>query len=160
MTRATGIAILSAFTVVFCLGVKSAPAETDGRKADDMRSVSGTVRDAAGRPLEGVQLLICPRGSRTVLSDQEGEFEIAWRHSDWAQADYLVARHAEKNLAVALPVGEETEGLNIVLEPAALLAGMVADPNGRPIADADVRVDLIAANWGSHLEQAGIEQEP
>ena len=152
MTRATGIAILSASMVVFCLRAGSAATETDGRKPNNMRKASGTVRDAAGRPLQGVRVQICPRSGNSVLSDKDGKFEIAWRHDSWVETDYLVARHTEENLAVALPVGEETEGLNVVLQPAGLLAGMVADPNGRPITGADVRVDLRASNWGAPLE--------
>jgi len=152
MTKTTGIAILSACLAILCLRAESAPAGMDGQEPDNIRSVNGTVRDTAGRPLEGVRLQVCPHGGRAVLADEEGKFEVTWHHSDWVQADYLVARHAEKNLAVALPVDEQTEGLNVVLQPAILVAGMVADPNGRPIPGADVRVDLRASNWGSPLE--------
>ena len=154
MTRATGIAILSAGMVVFCLGAGSVAAETSGRKPNNMRKASGTVRDTAGRPLEGARVQICPRSGNSVLSNKDGKFEIAWRHDSWVEAAYLVARCAEKNLAIALRVGEETENLNVTLQPAVRLAGMVADPNGRPITGADVRVDLRASNWVSPLDRA------
>lgn len=157
MTRATRITVLSVSMLILCLRGESAQADMDGRKPDDTRRVSGVVRDAAGLPLEGVQLHVYPHGGRAVLSDAQGTFEIAWRHSDWVQADYLVARHAKKNLAVALPVDEETEGLNVVLQPAVRLAGMVADPDGQAIAEADVRVDLRASNWGSPLEPSSTQ---
>jgi len=143
--------------LILCLRGESAPAEMDGRKPDDTRRVSGTVRDAAGCPLQGVQLQVCPHGGRAVISDREGMFEIVWRHSDWVQADYLVAQHAEKNLAVALPVDEETDGLNLALQPAVLLAGKVVDPDGQAIGEADVRVDLHASNWGSRLERSSAQ---
>ena len=89
MTRATGIAILSACMVIFCLRAGSAAAETGEREPDDLRRLSGTVRDAAGRALEGVQLQIRPYSGDSVLSDSDGKFEITWLHASWVEAGYL-----------------------------------------------------------------------
>jgi protocatechuate 3,4-dioxygenase beta subunit len=118
-------------------------------------SITGVVYDDAGTPLEGVEVKIMPGGGgrATPTSDAEGKFKVSWDPSNWSSDTVrcLVARHKERNLAVAQIVGESDSTAELKLRPGATLTGEVVDPNGRGIAGAGLRIMLRVANWGSSL---------
>ena len=87
------------------------------------------------------------------MSDAEGKFTITWDPRNWSSdtARCLVARHKERNLAVAQIAGEAGSTAELKLRPGVTLIGEVVDPNGRGIPGAELRIMLRMANWGSSL---------
>jgi hypothetical protein len=64
---------------------------------------------------------------------------------------FLVGRHQKRNLAAAVEVDDNTRTLETKLEPAVMLFGRIADPNGKGIADVEVRTMMRGPRWGSTL---------
>jgi uncharacterized GH25 family protein len=123
--------------------------------------VSGVVRDADGKPVEGVKFSILPASYEEVSSDSQGKFEVVWDRRGWPGEDTtfcLVARHKQRNLAAAVEISEGTKTLDIKLEPGVGLVGKVADPNGKAIAGARVTVMIRVSNWGSSLSRRQTEE--
>ncbi len=116
-------------------------------------SLSGTVYDDAGKPLEGVAVQIVPGGrGKNATSDAEGKFTVTWDTQGWSSdrtVFYLVARHVDRNLAIAQPVEEGGGPADVKLRPAATLTGQVVDPNGKGIEGAMLQIMLRASNWGA-----------
>jgi hypothetical protein len=114
------------------------------RTLGGMPAVSGVVYDDAGVPLEGVELQIIPGGHEETSSDAQGRFKAMWDPRKWPPADYLVARHASRNLAAAEPGGrgKTSSRMDVRLRPGVTLAGQVTDPNGKALAGADIQVML------------------
>ena len=123
--------------------------------------VTGVVRDADGKPIEGVKLSILPISYEEVSSNSDGKFEIVWDRRGWDREDTtfcLVARHEQRDLAAAVEIGEGTKTLDIKLAPGITFTGKVVDPNGKGIADAQVRVMIRVSNWGSSLSRRQTEK--
>jgi protocatechuate 3,4-dioxygenase beta subunit/5-hydroxyisourate hydrolase-like protein (transthyretin family) len=118
--------------------------------------ITGVVRDEAGKAVEGVKFKILPAGGpQEATSDSQGRFEQSWdprRGGSEPTVHYLVARHKERNLAVAVEIDEHTKKLDIELKPGVIFTGKVVDPNGKGIADGSITVMLRASNWGSSIE--------
>jgi hypothetical protein len=70
-----------------------------------------------------------------------------------------VARHYDKNLAVAVQIGPDSKDLDLRLRPATTFTGQVADPNGRGIVGAGIRVMLNLSNWGSGLDESEVSTD-
>ncbi len=152
------------------------------RTLSGLPTITGVVYDDAGEPLEGVEVKIMPHGGgrETHMSDTEGKFTVTWDPRYWSSdtVHCLVARHKERNLAVAeiageagstpAPArrlrprigavaqlaGEAGSTAELKLRPGATFTGEVVDPNGRGIAGAELRIMLCVANWGSMLESS------
>jgi protocatechuate 3,4-dioxygenase beta subunit len=126
-------------------------------KLNEMPKINGVVRDPAGMPIEGVQLMIMPGGREEVRSDSEGKFEYIWDQRSWGDREStvfcFVARHKQRNLAAALEIGGDTKTLDLKLNPGVSFVGKVVDPDGKGIAGAQVRVMLRVSNWGSSLSR-------
>jgi len=121
--------------------------------------ISGTVRDPEDNVIEGAQMRIMPGGGRNADTDSQGKFEIAWDQSFWGERETvycLVARHAERNLAAAVEMGEDTRTLDVGLEPGVVMSGRVVDPEGQGIAGVELVLMLRMSNWGSSLERKEI----
>jgi len=122
-------------------------------KLNEMPKIEGVVRDPAGMPLEGVQLMIMPGGREQVKSDSQGNFEIIWDKRYWGSREgtvfCLVARHKQRNLATALQIGDDTKTLDLKLSPGVTFTGRIVNPEGKGIAGAIVRMNLQLSNWGS-----------
>lgn len=126
-----------------------------------MPKLSGVVRDADGKPLGGVKLSILPASHEEVTSDSQGKFEVVWDRRGWEREETtfcLVARHEERNLAAAVEIGEGTKALDIKLKPGVTFTGRVVDPNGKGIADAQVRGMIRVSNWGSSISRRQTEK--
>lgn len=124
------------------------------RVLTSLPSLTGVVYDDAGKPLEGVALQIMPVGRESATSDAQGQFRVKWDKSNWGQnppALYLLARHAERNLAAAELAGEAGSRMEVKLRPGVTLAGQVVDANGKPIAGANILVMFWGANWRSTI---------
>ena len=118
-----------------------------------MPVISGVVRDENDKPIEGASLVIIPGGGNEVKSDSQGKYKISWdieRFSGEEQEiPLLVCRYAEGNLAKVIMVDAGTKILDIKLNPGITIRGKVADPLGKPIADARIRIMLDQTMWAS-----------
>ncbi len=54
---------------------------------NEMPKVSGVVRDADGKPVEGVKLSILPASVEEASSDSQGKFEVIWDRRGWPAED-------------------------------------------------------------------------
>jgi len=106
-------------------------------------SVQGRVLDPNGGPLAGVQVAALPMSSQFVLTDSAGTFDIAWA-KEWEPGENLclMARYMESNLAALADIGRETKVIEIKLEPALTLTGVVEDEDGHPLSEAKVGLSL------------------
>jgi len=121
-----------------------------------MPKITGVVRDEKDKPIEGVEMEICPAGGmEESVSDVEGRFEVIYDLGSWPSGRiptmFLVGRHEERNLAAAVQVDENTREIEIKLEPAITMTGQIVDPNDKGIADAEVRTMLHGPQWGSTI---------
>lgn len=113
-------------------------------------AIAGVVRSARGGPLTSASVRADGSSGHFHLSagcDESGRFLIGHlgpgRYTVSAQADgYLT----EQRTDVAVEVGSVSEGIDLALEPAPRVAGLVIDQDGLPIAD----VQLLgrAARYG------------
>jgi protocatechuate 3,4-dioxygenase beta subunit len=118
--------------------------------------LSGVVRDEEGNPVRGAKLKICPMGTgQDVTSDAEGKFEVSWDPGRWRSSEtpamVLVARYERGDLAATADVDEDTRTRDIVLRAAFAMTGRVIDPDGKPIANAQLTVMLRGPRWGSSI---------
>jgi len=117
--------------------------------------VTGTVRDPDGKPVEGAVLQVMPMGHRMFTSDAQGKFEIGLQPMGWGGQDMafvLVARHADRDLAVAVEIDPDaTDPLDVKLEPGTTIFGKVRNAKDEPIANATVQVMLRTSNYSSPL---------
>ncbi len=119
--------------------------------------ITGTVRDDAGKPVEGASVKMCPRGSHNdIKTDTKGHFDLVWDSSRWGsqQSDTvycLVVRHTDHNLAVVQEVEEDTKTVDIKLMQGVVFSGVVVDTKGEAIAGAKITVRLRISNWGSPI---------
>ncbi len=121
-----------------------------------MPKITGVVFDENDKPIEGVELEICPAGGREdSVSDAEGKFEVIYDLGSWSSdrtpTMMLVGRHEQRNLATAIQVDEDTREISIKLEPAVTMTGQIVDINGKGIADVEVRTMLQGPRWGSTI---------
>ena len=110
--------------------------------------VSGTVVDPAGKPVAGAQVAPLPMTCFNVLTDKEGQFDVAWSPS-WEPGEglCLMVRHVGLNLAALADITEYTQTIEVKLTGALTLTGTVEDPNGKPIPGAKTSISLIRG-WG------------
>jgi protocatechuate 3,4-dioxygenase beta subunit len=120
--------------------------------------ITGVVRDKAGGAVEGAQIRILPGGGSrsTTKTDAEGKFEVSWNPRMWGgpqeeTAYYLVVREAERNLAAAVEIEEDTGKLDVKLAEGVIFTGKVVDTEGKAIAGAKITVMLRVSNWGSPI---------
>ena len=118
--------------------------------------ITGVVRDDKEKPIEGVEIEICPAGGREEsVSDAGGKFEVIYDLGNWPSGRiptmFLVGRHEGRNLAAAVQVDEDTREIEIKLEPAVTMTGQIVDPNDKGIANAEVRTMLRGPQWGSTI---------
>ncbi len=116
--------------------------------------VQGVVRDPEGNPLEGVEFQVMPVRHEVTKSDAQGKFKASWDPRSWGSDSpqfVLLARHIERNLALAMEVDEQTPVLDLKLRPAVTFKGVITDKEGKPISAAETMPMLRFSNWGSSL---------
>jgi protocatechuate 3,4-dioxygenase beta subunit len=123
--------------------------------------ITGVVLDDKGKPVEGVEMEVCPGGGREeTVSDAEGKFEVVYDLGSWPSGRtptrFLVGRQYERNLAAAVQVDEDTSELEMKLEPGVIMTGQVVDPNGKGIADVEVRTMMRGPQWGSTIGRKAV----
>jgi protocatechuate 3,4-dioxygenase beta subunit len=129
-----------------------------------MPKITGIVCDQENKPIEGVEMEICPRGGREdSVSNAEGKFEVTYDLGGWPSGRtptiFLIGRQYERNLAAAIQVDEDTRELEMKLEPAVTLTGQVVDVNDKGIADVEVRSMLQGPQWGSTIGRKAINTD-
>ncbi|MFB0555856.1 MAG: carboxypeptidase regulatory-like domain-containing protein [Phycisphaerae bacterium] len=124
---------------------------------------TGIVWDEKGEPVKGVKLKVCPMGGREdSTTDAEGKFEVSWDPGEWGERETvfcLVARHEQRNLAVAEEISRDIKRLDIKLKPGVIFDGKVIGPDGKGIANARINVMLRVSNWGSPIERERIKTD-
>jgi protocatechuate 3,4-dioxygenase beta subunit len=127
-----------------------------GAQETRQATLTGRVLDPAKRPVAGARLRVMPVGAREVMSDAEGRFAITWEQPSfptYMTKVCLVARQEQRNLAAAVEIAEGTETLDVWLEPGLVLAGRIADPDGKGIVGAQVSAMLRRPLWSRPLTE-------
>ena len=122
------------------------------------RKLKGTVTGPDGKPAVGVQVAVFASGSmRWVKTDTNGAFNLTWSIEPWQSGSpCLIARDPKGNLAVAEDINEDTTTANLQLKPGLVVTGRVEDPNGKPLTNATVEIQLRAGNSSSTFDSARI----
>jgi uncharacterized GH25 family protein len=120
-------------------------------------SVSGVVRDAAGKLVQDAHIEVFPFGSgRGVKSDAEGRFTVKWNPQQWGSSQQiqcvLVARHPQLNLVAVCELDEDASAVNVTMSPGVTLTGKVAGSESLPLAGAKVTVMLSTSNYSNPLD--------
>ena len=131
--------MLRSWVLVFVAMAQIASAETK------LVTTTGTVTDDQNRPIGGAEIMTVPGRQKAVLSDSQGQFEIAWNPPPPQRRDtecHIIARHKEKNLALVLPMDDDAKSLKLTLKPAVLLSGRVVDPENNAINGARLSLSI------------------
>ena len=141
---------------------------TDEKKheiqSDGDLTISGVVRDQAGMPVDGVMMVIYPKRDWVLYNYAEGKFKAkrhARRSSESIQGNIFIARHVQRNLAASAELDEDTNTLDVRLEPGVILTGKVVGPDGKGIEGATVvMTDLQTSDWsGRYLSWVKADAE-
>jgi len=114
-------------------------------KFEPLPRVKGVVKDPAGKPIAGANVAEVPffLMESGPATDDEGRFEMASHilgHSD--EPLRLLARQEERGLVILAEIEDPNQLVEIALKPGVTLTGLVAGPDGKPVPDAQVQVDL------------------
>ncbi|MDF1561999.1 MAG: carboxypeptidase regulatory-like domain-containing protein [Deltaproteobacteria bacterium] len=102
-------------------------------------SVSGIVRDASsGAPLEGAVITATPGGD-TATTDASGFYRLPLPDGSYTLAAELW-HYVDGGAALTLAGGHQTQDFDLAWIPGVRLAGRVDRADGRPLADARVRL--------------------
>jgi protocatechuate 3,4-dioxygenase beta subunit len=120
--------------------------------------IAGTITDRDGKPAAGVKVYIFPNwggiADSQPTTDAAGKYELIWdpqRHGTSERTFSLIASDAERNLAVAEDIDEETRSLDLQIQPGLSITGRVEDAGNRPLTNATIRVILWTARMGSQF---------
>ncbi|MEN6384259.1 MAG: carboxypeptidase regulatory-like domain-containing protein, partial [Phycisphaerales bacterium] len=124
--------------------------------------ISGIVTDTKGKPLSNVSIKVFPSTAlNDMVTDANGRYEVSWNSEPWMYNQQvrtvLIARNVERNLAMAMDVNENIQKLNIKMLPGIIITGKVVGDNNKPLADAQVRLNLRASNWSMDIDQKGVK---
>ena len=105
--------------------------------------------DPDGKPVAARKWRCFPfSDSRWVKTDTNGAFNLTFTIQSWQLQSggdpCLVVRDTARNLAAADDLAEDTTNLTVQLEPALTLTGRVENPDGAPLANAQVGMWLLA----------------
>jgi len=111
------------------------------------RMIAGIVRDPDGRPLAGATVGLHPGHNRSMVTDANGAFELAYNpREDMAEAAcYLVARHVTRLLAAVEEIPADARNVEITLAPGVTVTGMVRDDEDNPLAGTTIYASLRAS---------------
>jgi uncharacterized GH25 family protein len=118
--------------------------------------ITGTVRRPDGQLAGGldVQIVGGYSGDDTKSkTDANGRFEVEWDPQRYGQSDAsfcLLIRDAQRNLAVAQDLEEESGPLDLRLAPGLTMIGR-AECNGKPVTNAGAALVFWSGNRGMHL---------
>ncbi len=110
-------------------------------------SVSGIVRDKNGQPVAAIAVASKPVCEQAVRTNADGWFEVCWRRRSSIRKKFLLAQDTQRNLAGLVEFKDESQPVDIRLEPAFTLRGQVADPYGEGIAMASISLRASLPGW-------------
>jgi hypothetical protein len=119
--------------------------------------VKGVVRRPDGQPAPGLPVRIIGSYSpdaAIATTDPDGRFELEWNPPQFEGHQgipCLLIRDAERNLAIAHDLEEESGPLALILEPALSIAGR-AECDGKPVTNATAALIFWTGNSGMHLQ--------
>jgi protocatechuate 3,4-dioxygenase beta subunit len=122
--------------------------------------LGGVVRRPDGQAAAGLPVTIVGDFSRRdvrITTDAEGRFDTEWNPQRQGQSDRtycLLIRDAERNLAVAQDVDEETGPLELRLKPGLTLSAQV-ECGGQPVTNVSAALIFWTGNSGMHLPDLG-----
>jgi protocatechuate 3,4-dioxygenase beta subunit len=122
-------------------------------------TVSGIIRDENGKPLQGVKLKVLPfSGIENIETNSEGKFNFSWNPgglqslmSGRPMEAILLCMYEQGNLAIAVPLDEGSQKLDIKLKPGITIKGKVTDSNGVGITKANINFMLRQDMWASTI---------
>lgn len=128
-----------------------APEKGREARGQGWRMISGKVRDETGIPVDSAEMAILPM-RHWILSRYDGvSFEADWRprsSTTLMQDQYhFIARHAKRNLAAVVEINRDTDTLDVVLRPGAIIIGKVVDSSGNGIEKARVTMKIKGSDW-------------
>lgn len=114
----------------------------------------GIVMDSEEKPVQGAEVLLYTKQSymstyrhvtEKVITDSEGKFNAAWDAVDKTPTpDYILARHAEKNLAALVTMTTPLDEVCLIrMETGVTVAALVENSEGQPLAEARASVTLF-----------------
>ena len=115
--------------------------------------------DADGKPAAGAQVRMLPEflnGSRWRKAATNGVFHLVYSlmpEQLQSGGSLLVAIDPVRNLADIEPLDEKTTNLDVMLQPALTITGLVRNEDGSPLAGAQVGVRIKAGETYSHLKE-------
>ena len=154
---------LSAIREAMPASQSSASVEADKTNRVEMeiaapQKITGIVRTPDGQPAVGVSVrMVGGFGAVAddLKTDASGKFELEWNQRQFPGQNEstvcVIARDAERNLAVAQDVDEDTGPLDLKLAPGLTLAGR-AEADGKPITNATALLVFWSGNRGSWLQ--------
>jgi large repetitive protein len=108
-------------------------------------TVEGRTLDPDGKPVAGAQLLLLSRGFKKAVSGDDGAFRMEDVSPGSFELQAMAAGWQAASLNLELRPGQDLQGLEVILQPGALIEGRVLAPGGRPLAGAYIRsVDRTA----------------
>jgi hypothetical protein len=110
-------------------------------------AVSGIVSDKNGQPAAAVAVASKPVCEQAVRTNADGQFEVSWRRRNSIRNKFLLAQDTQRNLACLVELKDESQPVNITLEPAFTLEGQVTDHSGKGIASAVVQLRASLPGW-------------
>jgi len=150
-------------------------------QSNDGLIIAGVVRDQAGMPIDDVEMHIWPSrvwGLRMYAkghfeaykpsrsSDSEEHYLLGRRptpttpsRSSDSEEHYLLVRHVERNLAAAVKIVEDTNALDVKLEPGVIVNGKVVDANGKALEGAIVGTALQGSDWRAIIPPLGMKTD-
>lgn len=119
-------------------------------------TVTGTVTDESGRPVEGVFVTAHPQGDE-AFTDSSGGFALktAW---GGRKPERLFARHIDKNLTAAVRIEDAAKPLTVILRPTVSVVGKVTDTGGKGIPATRVTLDTSISNALSRFTEVIADQ--
>ena len=114
-------------------------------------TTSGRVLDPSGAPVSGARISVLPvNGAGSDLtSDADGKYKIVWvKHNLWANTaiPFIFAVEAERHLAVAQDLDENSTNLDLRLGAALTLSVKVREADGKPIRAASPNMYIYAGS--------------
>ena len=109
--------------------------------------VEGTILDEAGGPVEGARVTLVHGGRLGDTTDAAGRFAIGWSPERASgQNEIALVYQEERGLATAAAVPQDRRP-TVTVHAGRNLAGRVVDPEGKPVAGADVMATAVVSQY-------------
>jgi protocatechuate 3,4-dioxygenase beta subunit len=122
-------------------GKDPASLSQDTAAAKSGTGISGIVLDkSTSKPIKDAEIFYFRDSSSSVFSDTNGRFELSGMKSTPRQQFYVIAkRYATRTIVAEIIKDKVYQDFKIELIPGSTVAGVVSDPNGKPIEGVTVK---------------------